>query len=100
MKLQEIADMMYIKKYQQKWSIFVLKRKQDQELYQQAKLESVNEQLAEEFYKTVIKKFKRRKVSAKFKDNFWAADLAEMESLFSKNENVQYLLSITDVFMG
>ena len=47
---------------------------------------SVNEQLAEELYKTVIKKFKRRKVYVRFKDNIWAADLAEMESLFSKNK--------------
>ena len=40
---------------------------------------SVNEQLAEELYKPVIKKFKRRKAYARFKDNIWAADLAEME---------------------
>ena len=30
---------------------------------------SVNEQLAEELHKPVIKKFKRRKVCARFKDN-------------------------------
>ena len=47
---------------------------------------SVNEQLAKELYKPVIKKFKRRKVYARFKDNIWAADLAEMESLSSKNK--------------
>ena len=93
MKLQEIEDMMDIKKYQQVWSIFVLIRKQNQEL------EYVNEQLAEALHKTVIKKFKRRKVYVKFEDNFWAADLAEIESLLSKNENVQYLLSITDTFI-
>ena len=45
---------------------------------------SVNEQLAEELYKPVIKKFKRRKVYARFKGNIWAADLVEMESLSSK----------------
>ena len=54
---------------------------------------SVNEQLAEELHKSVIKKLKRRKVYARFKDNIWAADLAEMESLPSKNKNVKYLLS-------
>ena len=53
---------------------------------------SVNEQLAEELHKPVTKKFKRRKVYARFKDNIWAADLAEMESLSSKNKNVKYLL--------
>ena len=59
---------------------------------------SVNEQLAEELHKPVIKKFKRRKVFARFKDNIWAADLVEMESLYSGNENVKYLLCVIDVF--
>ena len=39
---------------------------------------SANEQLGEELRKPVIKKFKRRKVYGKFKDNIWAVDLAEM----------------------
>ena len=60
--------------------------------------ESVNEQLAEQLHKPVTKKFKRRKVYARFKDNIWAADLAEMESLSSKNKNVKYLLCVIDVF--
>ena len=51
---------------------------------------SANEQLAKELYKAVIKKFKRRKVSARFRDNIWAADLADMESLSFKNKNVKY----------
>ena len=41
---------------------------------------SVNEQLAEELHKPVIKKFRRRKVYARFKENIWVADLAEMQS--------------------
>ena len=52
---------------------------------------SVNEQVAEELHKSVIKKFKRRKVYARFKDNIWAVDLAEMGSLPSKNKNVKCL---------
>ena len=39
---------------------------------------NVNKELAQELHKPVIKKFKRRRVSAKFKANIWAADLAEM----------------------
>ena len=39
---------------------------------------SANEQLAEELHKLVIKKFKRRKVYARFKDNIWVANLAGM----------------------
>ena len=59
---------------------------------------SVNEQLAEELHKPVIRKFKRRKVYARFKDNIWAADLAEMGSLSSMNKNFKYLLCVIDVF--
>ena len=40
----------------------------------------VNEQLAEELHEPVIKKFKRQKVYARFKDNIWATDSAEMRS--------------------
>ena len=59
---------------------------------------SVNEKLAEELHTPVIKKFKRRKLYARFKDNIWATDLAEMESLSSMNKNVKYLLCAIDVF--
>ena len=45
-----------------------------------------------------IKKCKRRKVYARFKDNIWVEDLAEMGSSSSKNENVKYLLCFIDVF--
>ena len=58
---------------------------------------SVNEQLAEELHKPVTKKFKRRKVYARFKNNILAADLPEMESLSSKNKNVHYSLWVIDV---
>ena len=59
---------------------------------------SVIEKLAEELHKLVIKKSKRRKVYVGFKYNVWAAELAEMGSLCSKNRNVKYLLCAIDVF--
>ena len=46
---------------------------------------NVHEVLPEELHKPVIKKFKRRKVYARFKNNIWETDLAEMGSVFSKN---------------
>ena len=91
MKLLEIVTIMDIKAGQQVWSIsFSIKKT--------GSGRSVNEQLAEELHKPVIKKFKRRNRYAKFKDNIWAADLAEMESLSPKNKNVKYLLCMIDVF--
>ena len=49
-------------------------------------------------HKPVIKKFKRRKVYASIKDNTWAADLAEMGPLSSKNKNVTYSLCVIVFF--
>ena len=46
---------------------------------------NVKEKAAQEFHKPVIKKFKRRIVYARFKDNIWAANLAEIRSLSSQN---------------
>ena len=58
----------------------------------------LNEQLLKELHKPVIKKFNRKKVYVRFTDNIWAADIAEIESLSSKNKNVKFLLCIIDVF--
>ena len=58
----------------------------------------VDEKLAEELDKPVIKNFKRRKACARFKDNILPAYLVEMESLCSKNKNIKHLLCVKDVF--
>ena len=55
---------------------------------------SVTEQLTGELHKPVIKKFKRRKIYARFIDNIQAAYLSELESLSSKNKNFKYLLCV------
>ena len=67
--------------------------KQDQERKQE-----LNEELAQELHKSVIKKFKRRKVYSRFKDNILAADLAQMGSLSSKNRGDKHLLCVIDIF--
>ena len=59
---------------------------------------SVSEQLVEELRIPVIKKFRRRRFCVRFKDNIWAAGLAETELLSSENKNVKYLLCVIDVF--
>ena len=48
---------------------------------------SVHEQLAEELHKLVVKKFKRKKVYVRFKEN-----ANEMVPLSTKNKNDKYLL--------
>ena len=54
---------------------------------------SVNEQLSEELHKLVIKKFKRRRVYARFKRYIcWAADLAKMGSLSAKIKRLIFII--------
>ena len=59
---------------------------------------SVNEETAEELHKPFIKRFKRSKACAKFKDDIWAANIDEMGILSSFNRDVKYLLCVIDVF--
>ena len=54
--------------------------------------------LAQELHKSIIKKFNKKKVHSRFKDNIWARDLAEMGSLSSLNQYVKYLLRVINVF--
>ena len=59
---------------------------------------SVNEELAKELHKSLIEKFERRKVYARFKANIWAVYLAGIGSWFSFDLGVNYLLCAIDVF--
>ena len=59
--------MVYINKNYQVWCRSVLTKKTGLGA-------SVNEELAQQLHKPVIKKFKRRTMYARFKDNIWAAD--------------------------
>ena len=62
------------------------------------KLAPQNQQLAEELHKPIIKKFKKRKVQAAFKDNIWGADLADMQLLSRHNKGIRFLLCVIDIF--
>ena len=56
-----------------------------------------NTQLADELHKSIIRKFKKRKVYSSFRDNIWGADLADMQ-LLSKFNKVFIFLCVTDIF--
>ena len=49
-----------------------------------------NYQLANELYKLIIRKFKKRKVYSSFRDNIWGVDLADMQSLSKYNKLISY----------
>ena len=54
--------------------------------------------LTDELHKPIIRKFNKRKGYSQFKDNKWGADLADMQSLSSKNKGMKYLLCAIDLF--
>ena len=58
---------------------------------------NVNEELAPELHKPEIKKLKRKKVYARFKDNIWATDLAEVK-LLSSNIEVLNIYFVQQMF--
>ena len=53
-----------------------------------------NKELAEELQKSIIRKFKKRKVHSLFIGNIWEADLADMQliSKFNKGFRFFYVL--------
>ena len=57
-----------------------------------------NEQLAEELHKLITRKFKRREVYSAFKDNIWAADLADMQLVSKFNKGFRFLLCVIDIY--
>ena len=57
-----------------------------------------NEQLADELHKPIIKKFEKRKVYSAFKDNIWAADLADMLLISKISKGFRLLLCVFDIY--
>ena len=59
---------------------------------------SQNQQLAEELHKPIIRKFKKRKIHAAFKDNIWGADLADMQLISRYTKVIRLLLCVINIF--
>ena len=57
-----------------------------------------NYPLANELHKPIIRKFKKRKAYSSCRDNMWAVDLADMQSLSKYNKGIKYLLCVIDFF--
>ena len=56
-----------------------------------------NKELPEELNKTIIKKFKKRKVHSSFIDNIWGADLADTQLIRTLNKGITFLLCVIDI---
>ena len=57
-----------------------------------------NQQLTNELYKLIIRRFKKRKIYSSFRDNIWGVDLADMQSLSKYNKGIKYLLCAINLF--
>ena len=55
------------------------------------------EDLADELYKPVTRKFLRR-VNDNGVDEIWAADLIDMQAFSKDNNEIKYLLTVIDIF--
>ena len=56
------------------------------------------DELAEELYEPVTRKFKRTSVNVNSIDEIWAADLIDMQAFSKDNNGIKYLLTIIDIF--
>ena len=57
-----------------------------------------NQQLADELHKSIITKFKIRKVNSSFKYNIWGVDLADMQLISKYNKGIKSSLSLINIF--
>ena len=51
-----------------------------------------------ELHKPIIRKFKKRNVYSRFRDNIWGADLADMHLISKCNKGFRFLLCVIDIF--
>ena len=58
----------------------------------------LNENSAEKLRKLIIRKFKKRTVYSRFKDNISGADLADIQLISKFNKAFRFLLCLIDIF--
>ena len=56
------------------------------------------DELAEELYKPVTRKYQRRRVNVNGIDEDWAPDLIDTQSFSKDNKGIKYLLTVIDIF--
>ena len=57
-----------------------------------------NEQLAEEWYKPIIRNFQKGTIYSKYRDNTWGTDSADMQLISKFNKGFRLLLRVIDIF--
>ena len=62
------------------------------------KILNFTDDLAEELYKPVTRKFQKRRVNVNSIDEIWAADLIYMQAFSKDNNGIKFLLTIIEIF--
>ena len=62
------------------------------------KILNFSDELTEELYKPVTRKFHRKRVNVNSIDEIWAADLIDMQACSIDNNGIKYLLTVIDIF--
>ena len=58
----------------------------------------LNQQLANELQKPIIRSFQKRRAYSSFKGNIWSADLADTQLISKYIKGIRYLLCAIDLF--
>ena len=80
------------------WGSAVNTHENDKIKQKQHPLDLATHQSAEELHKPIIRKFKKRTVYSRFRDNIWVADLADMQLTSKLNKGFRFLLCAIDIF--
>ena len=62
------------------------------------KILKFTDELAEELFKPVTRKFQRRRVNASGINEIWAVDVIDMQAFSEDNNGIKYLLTVIDIF--
>ena len=57
----------------------------------------LNQELAKELHKPIIRKFHKQKLQWSFLDNIWGVDLAEMQLTSRFDKGISFLLCVIDI---
>ena len=80
------------------WGSGVNTHENDKIKQSQHPLDLATHQSAEELHKPIIRKFEKRTVYSRFRDNIWVADLADMQLSSKLNKGLRFLLRAIDIF--
>ena len=57
-----------------------------------------NRQLCEELHKAIIRKFEKGIIHSSFMDNIWGPGIADIQLISKINEEIHFLLCVTNIF--